>query len=63
MTLSNVLSVDFKATELDIGIAEKPTFTEKEMVEGDNPPSQTGMFRTLTAGEIDERLQSSADKG
>ena len=58
-----MLSVDFKATELEIGVVEKPTFTDKEMMEGDNPPSQTGMFKTLTVEEIDERLQSIADKG
>ena len=58
-----MLSVDFKATELEIGVVEKPTFTDKEMIEGDNPPSQTGMFKTLMVEEIDERLQSIADKG
>ena len=35
----------------------------EKVVEGENPPSQTGMFRTLTVEEIDERLQSIADKG
>jgi len=61
--LSNVLSVDFKSNELEIGIVEKPVFDDKEMVKGENPPSQTGFFRTLTMEEIDERLQSIADKG
>ena len=55
--------MDFKPNELEIGIVEKPTYTDKEMVEADNPPSQTGMFRTLTVEEIDARLQSIADKG
>jgi hypothetical protein len=55
--------VDFKATELEIGVVEKPGFTEKELVEAENPPSQTGLFRTLTVEEIDDRLQSIADKG
>ena len=58
-----MLSVDFKATELEIGIVEKPRFTEKELGEAENPPSQTGLFRTLTVEEIDDRLQSIADKG
>jgi hypothetical protein len=54
--------VDFKANELEIGIVEKPEFSDKEM-DLENPPSQTGAFRTLTVEEIDERLQSIADKG
>jgi 20S proteasome subunit alpha 1 len=60
-SLSNVLSVDFKSRELEIGIAEAPTGTEKDV--GDNPPSQAGAFRMLTTEEIEERLQSIADKG
>jgi 20S proteasome subunit alpha 1 len=60
--LSNVLSVDFKAMELEIGIVEKPVFTEGAEAE-DNPPSLTGMFKMLSVAEIDERLQSIADKG
>jgi 20S proteasome subunit alpha 1 len=60
--LSNVLSVDFKAMELEIGIVEKPVFP-KEVEAGDNPLSLTGIFRMLSIAEIDERLQSIADKG
>jgi len=57
-----VLSVDFKATELEIGIVEKPVVKE-DVDEGVNPPSLTGMFKMLGVQEIDERLQSIADKG
>ena len=53
--------MDFKSSELEIGIVEAPSHGQ-EMV-GENPPSQTGTFRTLTVEEIDERLQSIADKG
>jgi hypothetical protein len=56
-----VLSVDFKSSELEIGIVEAPMIMEKWVSE--NPPSQTGMFRMLSAEEIDERLQSIADRG
>jgi hypothetical protein len=58
-----VLSVDFKSTELEIGIVEAPTYTEKEVEVSENPPSQSGVFRLLTTEEIDERLQSIADSG
>lgn len=54
-TLSTVLSMDFKKTEIEIGI-----------VGGPKPGSTTGetttAFRTLTEDEIDERLQAIAEK-
>jgi len=62
-TLSTVLSVDFKATELEIGICEEPKYTEKEIATSENPPSQTGEFKLLTTEEIDQRLQSIAESG
>lgn len=62
-TLSQVLSVDFKATELEIGICEAPTYTEKEIEAAENAPSQTGEFKLLSTEEIDERLQSIAESG
>jgi len=52
--LSTVLSVDFKKGELEIGIVGGP---KKDGQEGTDP-----MFRALTEDEIDERLQSIADK-
>jgi hypothetical protein len=55
--------MDFKSNELEIGIVEAPSHAPEKVVEGENPPTQTGMFRTLTVEEIDERLQSIADKG
>ena len=58
-----MLSVDFKATELEIGIVEKPDLVEEEVDEGENPPSLTGLFRMLAVEEIEERLQSIADSG
>lgn len=58
-----MLSVDFKSNELEIGIVEAPTYPPEKVGVGENPPSQTGMFRTLTVAEIEERLQSIADKG
>ena len=57
-----MLSVDFKATELEIGIVEKPVLKE-DLEEGDNPPSLMGIFKMLGVHEIEERLQSIADKG
>jgi len=62
-TLSTVLSVDFKATELEIGICEAPKYSDKEIEAAENPPSQTGEFKLLTTEEIDERLQSIAESG
>ena len=50
--MSSVLAVDFKKNELEIGIVGAP--------DGDGRPSSA--FRTLTEDEIDERLQSIADK-
>lgn len=52
--LSTVLSVDFKKGELEIGIVGGP---KKDGQEGTDPA-----FRALTEDEIDERLQSIADK-
>ncbi|KAG5519069.1 hypothetical protein PMAC_002155 [Pneumocystis sp. 'macacae'] len=52
-TLSSVLNTDFKATEIEIGVVGVPP---KEGA----PPSN--IFRVLSIDEIDERLQSIADK-
>ncbi|KAJ8613291.1 hypothetical protein MRB53_036978 [Persea americana] len=52
--MSNVLSVDFKKGELEIGIVGGPRLDGKE---GRDP-----QFRALTEEEIDERLQSIAEK-
>lgn len=53
-TLSQVLSVDFKKGELEIGIVGGPR--------GDGQEGTDTAFRALTEDEIDERLQSIADK-
>lgn len=55
--------MDFKANELEIGIVEAPVWDAKKIDASENPPSQMGLFRTLTTEEIEERLQSIADKG
>ncbi|KAI2397603.1 Proteasome subunit YC7alpha/Y8 (protease yscE subunit 7) [Ophidiomyces ophidiicola] len=52
--LSNVLSVDFKKTEIEIGIVGGPSADGKE---GTDPA-----FRTLTEEEIDDRLQAISEK-
>ena len=52
--LSQVLSVDFKKGELEIGIVGGPRTDGKE---GTEPA-----FRSLTEDEIEERLQSIAEK-
>jgi len=64
-TLSTVLSVDFRSTEVEIGIVEAPNYSDEEKAvdESQNAPSMTGVFRMLTPEEIDERLQSIADSG
>jgi 20S proteasome subunit alpha 1 len=53
-TLNTVLSVDFKKNELEVGIVGGPQAGGEEGVE-------LG-FRILSEDEIDERLQSIADK-
>lgn len=53
-TLSTVLSMDFKKTEIEIGIVGGPRPDGKE-------GTHTG-FRKLTEEEIDERLQAIAEK-
>jgi 20S proteasome subunit alpha 1 len=52
-TLSTVLSMDFKKTEIEIGIVGGPRPDGK---------GTTPAFRTLTEDEIDERLQAIAEK-
>jgi 20S proteasome subunit alpha 1 len=52
--LSNVLSVDFKKHELEVGIVGGPRTDGKE--------GTTTEFRALTEEEIDERLQAIAEK-
>lgn len=52
--MSHVLAVDFKKSELEIGIVGGPRSDGQEGTSND--------FRTLREEEIDERLQSIADK-
>lgn len=52
--LSNVLSVDFKKHELEVGIVGGPRTDGKEGIDPN--------FRALTEDEIDERLQAIAEK-
>lgn len=52
--MSNVLSVDFKKGEIEVGIVGGPRTDGQE---GTDPE-----FRSLTEEEIDERLQSIAEK-
>lgn len=53
-TLSNVLSVDFKKGELEIGIVGGPRLDGKEGTDNE--------FRALTDLEIEERLQAISEK-
>ena len=53
-TLSTVLSVDFKKGEIEIGIVGGPRVDGKE--------GTTTDFTTLSEEQIDERLQSIAEK-
>jgi 20S proteasome subunit alpha 1 len=53
-TLNTVLSVDFKKNELEVGLVGGPRADGKEGVETS--------FRILSEEEIDEHLQSIADK-
>ena len=52
--MSTVLSVDFKKGELEVGIVGGPRT--------DGGEGTSSVFRSLTEEEIDERLQSIAEK-
>lgn len=52
--LSTVMSVDFKKTELEVGVVGAPKENAKEGAESS--------FRVLSEEEIDERLQAIAEK-
>ena len=53
-SLSNVLSVDFKKHELEVGVVGGPRTDGKEGIDTS--------FRALTEDEIDERLQAISEK-
>lgn len=53
-TMSNVLSVDFKKGELEVGLVGGPRADDTEGTQLE--------FRQLTEEEIDERLQSIAER-
>lgn len=53
-SLSNVLSVDFKKHEIEIGVVGGPRKDGKEGIDTN--------FRVLTEDEIDERLQAISEK-
>lgn len=52
--LSSVVSVDFKKTEIEIGVAMGPGPGDK--------PGHGSTFRLLSEDEIDERLQAIAER-
>lgn len=53
-TLSTILSVDFKKSEIEVGIVGGPRADGKEGTQTE--------FRALTENEIDERLQAISEK-
>jgi 20S proteasome subunit alpha 1 len=52
--LSNVLSVDFKKNEIEVGVVGGPR--------ADGQEGTDGRFRALTEDEIDDRLQAISEK-